>query len=46
MMPGNYWKVITSDDTSFLVWTRNTVIIAVLTMRPEGVFGRVRVRKA
>lgn len=32
IVPQNYWEVVRSDRTNFLLWTRNTVIIAVLVV--------------
>jgi multiple sugar transport system permease protein len=32
IMPGNFWKVITSDKVDFPLYTRNTLIIAALTV--------------
>jgi multiple sugar transport system permease protein len=32
LMLRNYWQVISSQQTSFLLWTRNSVIVAVLTV--------------
>jgi multiple sugar transport system permease protein len=30
--PGNYWEVVSTGHTSFLLWARNTMIVAVLTV--------------
>ncbi len=32
VVPQNYWTVVRSDRTDFLLWTRNTLIVAVLTV--------------
>src|SRR5450432_3984273 len=32
IVPGNYWKVITSDKVDFPLYTRNTLIIALLAV--------------
>ena len=32
LMLRNYWQVISSEQTSFLLWTRNTVIVSILTV--------------
>jgi multiple sugar transport system permease protein len=32
VVPGNYWKVITSDKVDFPLYTRNTLIIAALAV--------------
>jgi multiple sugar transport system permease protein len=31
-VPGNYWEVITNRQTNFLLWTRNTLIVAALAV--------------
>lgn len=32
LMLRNYWQVISSEQTSFLLWSRNSVIVAILTV--------------
>jgi multiple sugar transport system permease protein len=32
VMPGNYWDVLTHERANFLLWTRNTLIVAVLSV--------------
>jgi multiple sugar transport system permease protein len=32
VVPRNYWEVITGEKTSFLLWTRNSMIVAILTV--------------
>ena len=32
IQPQNYWTVLRSDKTDFLLWTRNSLIVAVLTV--------------
>jgi multiple sugar transport system permease protein len=32
VVPRNYWEVITGEKTSFLLWTRNSMIVALLTV--------------
>src|SRR2546430_2716844 len=32
VMPGNYWRVLTHDKVDFPLYTRNTLVIAALTV--------------
>jgi multiple sugar transport system permease protein len=32
VVPGNYWDVLTHERANFLLWTRNTLIVAVLSV--------------
>jgi multiple sugar transport system permease protein len=32
VVPGNYWEVVSTGHTNFLLWARNTMVVAVLTV--------------
>ena len=42
VVPHNYWEVINGEKTSFLLWTRNSMIVALLTVAGDDAVQRRR----